>query len=148
MYWTSSSTAKPVSSVKWLKSKNPSVKDGFWAVLSILLDGLTYIRTWINNDIHGFLLDVIFHPNPNSDVGLTKSPLKWGHGWVITYHGFSWESLLIDVLVPKLLWLIYVSKKGPGHKWFRWCFVNFLFRWQLLYPSHQPWVCFQVRMIP
>ena len=46
--------------------------------------------------------------------GLTKSPLKWGHGGVITYHCFIMRKLLIHASNSVLVWLIFVSKRVPG----------------------------------
>ena len=41
---------------------------------------LPQIKTWMINHIDGFVWDVITHPCPNFNGGLTKPPLKLGHG--------------------------------------------------------------------
>ena len=58
--------------------------DSFWE------HGLTEFKTWICNHIHIFLWDVITHPWP-----ILNSPLKPGHGWIITSHYFMWTSLFV-----------------------------------------------------
>ena len=48
-------------------------------------------RPWMNNYIHYYCMwIVITHPCPNLNNGLTRSPLKSVHGWVITSHCFTW----------------------------------------------------------
>ena len=49
---------------------------------------LTYIRACISNHTHCFMWNVISHPGLNFNGGLTKHPLKFGHGWVIKSHPF------------------------------------------------------------
>ena len=48
--------------------------------------------------IHSFIWDVITNPCRNFNGGLTKPPLKLGHGSVIT-HCFTWMKLRIHVMI-------------------------------------------------
>ena len=62
-----------------------------WPRWCLHVHGLTVIRTWISNNILSFLWDVITHPGPDFNGGLTKRfsggstkpPCNLGHGWVI-----------------------------------------------------------------
>ena len=49
------------------------------------------IRTWISNYTHGFMLYIMTHPCPNFSGGLTKPPLKLGHGWEIAPIVLCWS---------------------------------------------------------
>ena len=64
--------------------------------------GLTSIRTWICNYFNGFLWDVITHPCPNLNEGLTRPITVEGRGQVITFHLFTWMWSLIHALIPML----------------------------------------------
>ena len=55
-----------------------------------IFTGLTLIEAWVINHITGILWSIIIHPCPYFKGGLVKSPLKLGHGWVITPHSFMW----------------------------------------------------------
>ena len=50
--------------------------------------GWTDIWARISNDMHIFLWDWSTHLFPNVDMGLAKSSLKLGPGWITTYGPF------------------------------------------------------------
>ena len=62
-----------------------------WVPGILFINGLTAIIACMNNCTDGFIWDVIAHPCTNSNGGLTKPPLKLGHGWVFTPHCFTWS---------------------------------------------------------
>ena len=92
------STAK----VKWVDIKS----------MTFTNRGLNYIRPWKSNYQLQFSMGVITHPCPNSDSDIAKSPLKLGHGCVITCHSFMNLWLIIHILNAMLVSLIRVSNRG------------------------------------
>ena len=69
---------------------------------------------WLRNPVKYFLWDIMTHPYPKCNGGLTKMPLKLAHGWLITPHCFECMQSLISALIKILALLISVSKRGPG----------------------------------
>ena len=68
--------------------------------------GLNTIRTWISNHIHYFIRHVLTHQCPYFNDGLTRPTLKLWHGWIVTYHCFTFMQLLIHAIIPILVSLI------------------------------------------
>ena len=70
------------------------------------LHGIPEIRAWTTNYIHGFKWDVIIHPCPLVNGGLTKPLLEFGNGWVIISYSFRyvitypWRSPQVDLANP------------------------------------------------
>ena len=79
---------------------------------ALLLIYLTYIRVCISNYINVFLWDVSTYPCPNWNEGLTKPPLKSGHGRLIASRSFTWMWLLLHAIIPISLHILSVSKRG------------------------------------
>ena len=74
----------------------------------------TEIRTWISNCIHTTQWDVICHPYPNYNSGLTKPPLKWGRGWLNT----TQNNGTITHSCSDLRWSRSKCSPSPVNKWY------------------------------
>ena len=54
--------------------------DGSKHLRALLLKGINEIDVWMSNYINSFLCNVIIQPQPNSNGGLTKPPMKFCQG--------------------------------------------------------------------
>ena len=89
---------------------------GFSTVVATYSSGFVYWQTfakptwiWTSHYSHIRQWDVITHPCHNFNGGLTKPPLKLGHGWVITSQMNQLVWLLIYALIS-VEFIQYVSK--------------------------------------
>ena len=62
-----------------------------------------YINTAQNKQSHIIIWDVITHPFPKFNGGLTKLTLKLGHGWVIGFDDYTdllWLNDIKQLVLP------------------------------------------------
>ena len=84
-----------------------------YSVLCDLFHNIFQTRSFVCNDSHCFLWDVITHLCPSFYGSLVKPTLKLGHGSVIASHIFMGSNFLLTFKINHGLFHLYHSMRSP-----------------------------------